>query len=80
MLERYTLRQLVAAYLGDASVQYEFDPDHAMLAYPLRTLTVLRDELVTQSSYTVEEEVRVVLRGLFRDRSGALPEMMKFFR
>jgi hypothetical protein len=79
MLERYTVRQLIGAYLSADAVPYEFDPDHAILAYPLRTLKVTRDELIAQKAYTLDSEVRDVLRKLFRDKVGMLGEMTKFF-
>jgi hypothetical protein len=50
-----------------------------MMAYPLRTLGVVRDELVAQKAYILDDEVRLVLSGLFRDKRGVLGEMVRFF-
>ncbi|MDQ3620978.1 MAG: hypothetical protein M3463_00590 [Verrucomicrobiota bacterium] len=68
------IRRAVAAYLRDTI--YTFDPDHALVAFPLgffrEALTVSRNKGIPQ----VDSEFQKTLAVLLRDRSGPVTELV----
>ena len=57
-----------------------FDADHAMVAYPLKTLQYAYNKLKTFDNLTLTDgEVRY-LCGLFKDNNGPIPEAHKMIR
>lgn len=75
------IRQALTAYLQDSSDIYLFDEDHAMVAYPLRTLQCAYDKLKTFSHLKLTNaEVRHLCE-LFKDNQGhPIPEVHKMIR
>jgi len=66
------IRQAVQAYISDDSSIYLFDPDHAMLAFPLRCITFARERLVARGCPVLEDDRSQFLMTTFRDRHGPL--------
>jgi hypothetical protein len=71
-------RRALNAYLNEASSLYVFDPDHAMIAFPLAALLRARAELRSKN-FQVEIESGRFLSGLGRDRSGRIVGLDKLF-
>jgi hypothetical protein len=78
-LRRGSLRRLLSAYMQDRTGLYAFDPDHAMFAYPIETVAVLRDELKGKAVYNLDQETRRSISGAFRDSAGAFADAIQFF-
>jgi hypothetical protein len=76
----FGLRRAVREYLLDTSSLYLFDPDHAILAYPLKTLQALYKEIVSPGNFTPKKEEIVYLCQLFNDQQGPLPEINSVLR
>jgi len=74
------LRQAIVAYLQDTSLVYVFDPDHAMIAYPLRSLSLVGNQLAAAGVTSVEEDEQRFLRSVARDRTGPLPPLLTEMR
>jgi hypothetical protein len=67
------IRQTLNAYLADKSSLYVFDPDHAMVAYPLRTLQSIGVQLATKGVIGgLAQEEQQFLKLHARDGSGSL--------
>jgi hypothetical protein len=71
------VRRATLAYLNSAGITYAFDPDHAMLAFPLR---FWRDAVSKAKTAgipdTIADEI-VFLTKVFRDEDGPLSELMR---
>lgn len=72
------IRPLLTAYLQ--SDIYMFDADHAMVAYPLKTLQYAYNKLKTFGSLTLTYEEVKYLCDLFNDNHGPIPEAHKMIR
>jgi hypothetical protein len=71
------LRPSINAYLKDPSFSYVFDPDHAMIAYPLRVLTIIGSEL-TSAGVPLEanpNEEKFIQMNV-RDKTGSLSTLL----
>jgi len=71
------LRLALKDYLTDTSNIYLFDPDHAMLAYPLRVLQLANQKINSGGFFPLEKNEIQYLCKLFNDRLGPIPEMQK---
>jgi len=71
------IRQTLNSYLAEASPLYVFDPDHAMVAYPLRALQLVGDHLrgSLPPTYVTDDEKRFLLARA-RDKSGSLTQLI----
>jgi hypothetical protein len=76
----FGLRQAVKEYLLDTSSLYLFDPDHAILAYPLKTLQILYEQIVSPGNFNFRDEEVSYLCQLFSDQQGPIPEMNSVLR
>jgi hypothetical protein len=70
------LRRLLNAYTEDTTYAYVFDPDHAMVAFPLRALQLIGDQLVPHGLLAPSEEEQSFLRSQARDAKGALAALV----
>lgn len=78
-VEREGVRRLVQAYTGDLRHAYTFDEDHAMLAYPIKVVGTLAEDLNRKGqSLDITEEA--FLRSLCCDRKGPIEPLLKAFR
>lgn len=76
-IRRLGVRRALGAYVQDA--YYAFDPDHAILAFPLATLRMSLDRLrVLTGSHLSEDEVRFVSH-LCKDRGGPVTPFSTIF-
>ncbi|HRI11427.1 MAG TPA: hypothetical protein PLX89_00345 [Verrucomicrobiota bacterium] len=66
------VRRSLNGYLAEPSLLYVFDPDHALVAYPMRALQLVGNQLVGAGLIAFSEEEQVFLRRHSRDRSGGL--------
>ena len=70
------LRRTLNAYLSESSLLYVFDPDHAMIAYPLRSLQMIGNQLVGAALTELSEDEQQFLRMRAKDESGNLPLLL----
>lgn len=68
------VRRLVSAYIADQSHLYTFDPDHAMLAFPVATLKTFLADLKTLSVRGIPPQDVAYLASQAFDKKGPLPE------
>jgi hypothetical protein len=74
MVHQNGLRRLVTAYLSDM-LSFAFDPDHAIIAYPMLVWKRLREQISAQSGTVLNEDEQSYLRSLFVDNAGLLTAM-----
>lgn len=67
------LRKTLNAYITEPSFLYVFDPDHAMVAYPLRALQLIGAQIVATGSLGLAENEQTFLKSRARDDRGNLP-------
>ncbi len=78
MIIKSGLRQVIKEYLLDTSDLYLFDPDHAILAYPLRAIQIAYKKLLALKSHVLKSDEISYLCQLFSDMNGRpLPEIHK---
>ena len=70
------VRQTLNAYLAEPSFDYVFDPDHAMVAYPLRALQLIGNQLMAAAPGGLGEDEKAFLRTHSRDTSGSLSVLL----
>jgi hypothetical protein len=71
------IRKTLNAYLTEGSSLYVFDPDHAIVAYPLRALQLIGDQLlaaIPAGGVAVDEQQ--FLKACARDNSGYLSQLI----
>jgi hypothetical protein len=71
-VNKYGLRKLINAYVAELLFPYVFDPDHAIVAYPLRTLQLIGAQLVPAALPVLSEDEQLFLKNRARDKSGTL--------
>lgn len=76
-VERHGVRRLVGDYVSDESNLFTFDPDHAMLAYPVAGLKLLLSDLKASNAARLSPEDIAYLASQFFDRTGPLPELRR---
>lgn len=74
MVEHNGMRKVVTAYASDL-LGFAFDPDHAIIAYPMLVWERLKDKILLQSGTVLEENDQSYLRSLFVDNAGILTAM-----
>lgn len=74
-IDQAGIRRAIRAYVTDSAYTYAFDPDHAILAYPIEILKeVLRQLRAHPSGYDLPSDERRYLASLYLDDQGPLPE------
>jgi hypothetical protein len=71
-----TIRKLLALYLEDNTGLHVFDPDHAIVAFPLKALQFALDNYRIRCSICFSEEQEQFLLGICRDRSGPFSKLV----
>lgn len=74
------IRISLKEYLSDTSGLYLFDPDHAMLAYPVSGLRVILQKVASVQAFMFTSNEVSYLCGLFNDRLGPIPEINEIFK
>jgi hypothetical protein len=76
-VNKYGLRKALQAYLNESSSLYVFDPDHAIISYPLRALQKVGDHLLTAAIHpTLSKEEKHFLQSLASDKDGKLSMLL----
>jgi hypothetical protein len=70
MVHQNGLRRLISAYVSDV-LSFAFDPDHAIIAYPILVWKRLREQILALGA-AFDEEEQSYLRSLFVDSAGPL--------
>ena len=73
------VRLAINAYLTKGEESLMFDPDHAILAYPVRLVRWTIDEVKRSGNWAASPEEKRYLRTLFRDKRGPLPQLYNIF-
>ncbi len=79
-VEQVGVRQLVQAYVLDETHLYTFDPDHAMLAFPIAALKLVLAQLRRSPSGSLGALDEAFLASQIFDRNGPLPELRKLLQ
>jgi hypothetical protein len=74
------VRRAINAYLEGSTPMYVFDRDHAMVAYPLKTLGLVGDQLLGAGMRPFANDEQDFLKASARDRTGALPGLVAEMR
>lgn len=75
------VRKSVSAYLRDDSFLYAFDPQHAILAFPIEALKmVLKSKASGGSGIRLADNDRKYLASLYVDKTGPLAEAVNLIR
>jgi len=75
----FGVRKVVKDYLSDTLDLYLFDPDHAILAYPL-TVIQLACNKVSNSGTTFTRNDITYLCNLFKDKQGKIPDIYNLLK
>lgn len=78
-VEREGLRKLLNAYARDATSVYTFDEDHAMLAFPIRLLSLVAKTFRARSREPLTASDLAFLRQKCRDASGTISHLIQLF-
>lgn len=78
-IERHGVRRLVNDYIADNSHLFTFDPDHAMLAFPIAGLKLLLSDLKMSPAGGMPPEDGAFLASQVFDSQGPLAEFRKLF-
>ena len=71
------IRKTLNTYLGEKSSLYMFDPDHAIVAFPLRALQLTGDQLLAAvRTLGVAADEEMFLKSCARDDSGYLSQLV----
>jgi uncharacterized protein (UPF0332 family) len=70
-------RKTINGYIEEPSTMYVFDPDHAMVAYPLRALSLIGDLMLAAGVATPNDEEQTFLASSARDRAGSLSSILR---
>lgn len=76
-ITRFGLRRALASYVGDSTHLYAFDPDHAVLAFPVLAIEEaikVRRAMLGDSCFDAADQA--LFKRLFADRSGTLAPLM----
>ncbi|WP_186132867.1 hypothetical protein [Burkholderia gladioli] len=81
LIARTGVRKSVSAYLRDDSFLYAFDPQHAILAFPIEALKmVLKPRPTGGVGITLTENDRKYLAGLYIDKAGPIADAVNLIR
>lgn len=70
------VRKALNTYVADTTFIYVFDPDHAMLAYPLSALQLIGNTVAPAASALLSNEERQFLKNRIRDNAGSIPAVL----
>lgn len=76
-ISRFGLRRAVASYVGDATHLYAFDPDHAVLAFPILAIEEaikVRRAMLGHTCFDAADQT--LFKRLFADRSGTFSPLI----
>lgn len=73
------LRRSLEAYVGPDSLMYAFDPDHAMLAYPIAVLLEIAKQARSKPCLRLGPECASFLLATSKDGSGPLTSLHRVF-
>ena len=77
LIARTGVRKSVSAYLRDDKYLYAFDPQHAMLAFPIEALKMIfRPKAIGGVGIALSGDDRKYLASLYADKSGPLAEVV----
>jgi hypothetical protein len=76
-IAQHGVRQPVRDYVADDSHLFTFDPDHAMLAFPIATLKVLLSDLKVSNVGRLGQSDANFLASQVFDRAGPLPDLRR---
>lgn len=68
------VRRSVSSYLAADGLDFAFDPDHAVLAFPLRMISWLRQR--DAELFAFSEEQKAYMRASLADERGSLPTLL----
>ena len=75
--ERYGVRRLLSDYIADHQHLFAFDPDHAMLAFPVETMKVTLQALRTAGVPILAPEDTAFLASQCFDRTGPIADFRR---
>lgn len=73
---RRGVRTMINAYLEEATGLYVFDPDHAIVAFPLRALQLVGEGITTGGLLRPSEEEMKFIVSRARDESGSYSKLV----
>lgn len=77
-LKKQSLRRLLEEYVSNTSYQWEFDPDHAVVALPFKLLLELKSKLADKGvELEATPEERAFLRKSASDSSGPIAAVLR---
>lgn len=76
-IERYGVRRLVSDYVADDRHLFAFDPDHAMLAFPIAGLKLVLNNLKASGAARLLLDDATFLASQVFDKKGPLPDFRK---
>src|SRR6267142_2551268 len=74
------VRKAINAYLEERTFNFVFDPDHAMVAYPLQALGLVGNQLVTGGFIGVDVSEQEFLKSGAKDKTGGLSVLLAEMR
>jgi hypothetical protein len=74
------VRKSVNAYIADRSLAYAFDPDHAIVAYPLACVLLIGAQLAGAALAKPSEAEQRFLRDRARDQAGLISGLVEELR
>ena len=72
IVSNHTCRDLLEAYINDTKYDYEYDRDHAIIAYPVRLWYSLRKKMDYSGGYLLNDDEIKYLQKIFRDKVGPI--------
>lgn len=74
----HSVRDCIATYIKERQGLYVFDADHAMLAFPLRSLTFAFERCKLSGASALREEQMGFLLKICKDKNGLLSRLIEF--
>lgn len=75
----FGVRESCQAYLSDKSGRYMFDPDHAMVAYPISLIDRAFSEFHNENLSVQNNDSISFLNGVFSDKKGPFSSLLQVF-
>lgn len=76
-IERHGVRRLLGDYIADEKHLFTFDPDHAMLAFPIAELKLFLSDVKALAGEEISHEDATYLVSLAFDKNGPLSDFRK---
>lgn len=76
-VERHGVRRLLRDYISDEHYLFTFDPDHAMLAYPIEAMKMTLDLLRTSGGAALVADDTTFLASQCFDRTGPIADFRR---